>query len=101
MLHPRTAPKIYRQNDTWHVRVYVPKPVVHLVGNREIHRSTDETNRAAALKVAEKKRSDLYVWFNEWSCPAYVPVSELIYAAFRSKAKGLFPPSDEWRRRGL
>ncbi|WP_082005673.1 DMT family transporter [Halocynthiibacter namhaensis] len=36
-----------------------------------------------------------------WSCPAYVPVSELIYAAFRSKAKGLFPPSDEWRRRGL
>ena len=22
-----------------------------------------------------------------WSCPAYVPVSELIYAAFRSNAK--------------
>jgi hypothetical protein len=36
-----------------------------------------------------------------WSCPAYVLVSELIYAAFRSKAKGLFPSSDEWRRRGL
>jgi hypothetical protein len=36
-----------------------------------------------------------------WSCPAYVPVSQLIYAAFRSKAKGLLPPSDEWRRRGL
>ena len=36
-----------------------------------------------------------------WSCPAYVPVSELIYAAFRSNAKGLLPPSDEWRRRGL
>lgn len=65
MLHPRTAPKVYRQNDTWHVRVYVPKPVVHLVGSSEIHRSTDETNRAAALKVAEKKRSDLYIWFNE------------------------------------
>jgi hypothetical protein len=30
-----------------------------------------------------------------WSCPAYVPVSQLIYAAFRSKAKGLLPPSDE------
>ncbi len=30
-----------------------------------------------------------------WSCPAYVPVSELIYAAFRSNAKGLLPPSDE------
>ena len=25
-----------------------------------------------------------------WSCPAYVPVSQLIYAALRSKAKGLF-----------
>ena len=37
----------------------------------------------------------------DWSCPVYVPVSELIYAAFRSKAKGLFPPSDEWGRRGL
>ena len=36
-----------------------------------------------------------------WSCPAYVPVSQLIYAAFRSNAKGLFPPSDECRRRGL
>jgi len=36
-----------------------------------------------------------------WSCPAYVPVSELIYTAFRSKAKGLLPPNDEWRRRGL
>ncbi len=30
-----------------------------------------------------------------WSCPAYVPVSQLIYAAFRSNAKGLLPPSDE------
>ena len=36
-----------------------------------------------------------------WSCPAYVPVSQLIYAAFRSKAKGLLPPSDECLRRGL
>ena len=65
MLHPRIAPKIYRQNDTWHVRVYVPKSVVHLVGSSEIHRSTDETNRAAALKVGEKERSALYIWFNE------------------------------------
>jgi len=30
-----------------------------------------------------------------WSCHGYVPVSQLIYAAFRSNAKGLFPPSDE------
>ena len=36
-----------------------------------------------------------------WSCPAYVPVSQLIYAAFRSNAKGLFPPNDECRRLGL
>jgi hypothetical protein len=33
--------------------------------------------------------------YEAWSCPAYVPVSQLIYAAFRSKAKGLLPPSDE------
>jgi len=36
-----------------------------------------------------------------WSCPACVSVSHLIYATFRSNAKGLLPPSDECRRRGL
>ena len=36
-----------------------------------------------------------------WFCPAYVPVSELTYAAFRSNAKGLLPPSDECLRLGL
>jgi transposase-like protein len=41
-------------------------------------------------------------WWNRfWSCHAYVLVQQLIYAAFRSKAKGLLPPSDEWRWRGL
>jgi hypothetical protein len=36
-----------------------------------------------------------------WFCHAYVPVSELTYAAFRSNAKGLLPPSDECLRLGL
>ncbi|WP_187292566.1 hypothetical protein [Octadecabacter antarcticus] len=36
-----------------------------------------------------------------WTCHAYVPVSELFYAAFRSNAKGLLPPSDECLRLGL
>jgi len=36
-----------------------------------------------------------------WSDSAYVPVSQRIYAAFRSKAKGLLPPSDDWWWRGL
>ena len=31
----------------------------------------------------------------DWTCRVYIPVSELIYAAFRSNAKGLLPPSDE------
>ncbi|MFT4784542.1 MAG: hypothetical protein ACI9IV_002289 [Paracoccaceae bacterium] len=31
----------------------------------------------------------------DWSCHACVPVSQLIQAAFRSKAKGLLPPNDE------
>ena len=42
-----------------------------------------------------------YAELSGWSCPAYVPVSQLIYAALRSKAKGLFPPSEECRRLGL
>ena len=37
----------------------------------------------------------------KWSCSAYVPVSQLIYVALRSKAKGLFPPREECRRLGL
>jgi diacylglycerol kinase len=37
----------------------------------------------------------------EWSCHACVPVSELIYAVFRSNAKGLLPPRDECLRLGL
>jgi len=41
---------------------------------------------AAALSHAE--------WLG-WTCHAYVPGSQPIYAAFRSKAKGLLPPSDE------
>jgi hypothetical protein len=44
---------------------------------------------------------DQYDQETAWTCHAYVPVSQLIYAAFRSNAKGLLPPSDEWRRRGL
>ena len=40
-------------------------------------------------------------WRRKWSCPAYVPVFQLIYAAFRSNAKGLLLFSDEWRRREL
>jgi hypothetical protein len=42
----------------------------------------------------ENYLSDITLYFR-WSCPAYVPVSQLIYAAFRSKAKGLLPPRDE------
>ncbi len=37
----------------------------------------------------------------KWSCRACVPISQLIWAAFRSKAKGLLPPDDERRCRGL
>ena len=53
--------------------------------------------RALFGSKSEKVSTDQY----EWSCPAYVPVSQLIYAAFRSNAKGLFPPNDECRRLGL
>jgi hypothetical protein len=36
-----------------------------------------------------------------WTCPAIVPLRLLIYAAFRSKAKGLFQPSAECFLRAL
>ncbi|MDO6614746.1 hypothetical protein Q4505_04030, partial [Pacificibacter sp. 1_MG-2023] len=35
--------------------------------------------------------TELFRQDQKWSCLVYVPVSELIYAAFRSKAKGLLP----------
>ena len=35
------------------------------------------------------------------TCHAYVPASQLIYAAFRSKANGLLPPNDNCRLRGV
>jgi len=51
--------------------------------------------------LMEGKDIDLIFDASVCSCPAYVPVSQLIYAALRSKAKGLFPPSEECRRLGL
>ena len=71
---------------------------------------TKNTNVAPSLtSVIDEMIENRIKWQNgtyaasnaEWSCPAYVPVSQLIYAAFRSNAKGLFPPNDECRRLGL
>jgi len=56
---------------------------------------------ADPLELSLQSKAVKFISFWGWSCHAYVPVSELIYAAFRSNAKGLLPPSDEWRRRGL
>ena len=39
-----------------------------------------------------------YQW---WTCHAFVPLRLLIYAAFASKAKGLFQPRAECLLRGL
>ncbi len=36
-----------------------------------------------------------------WTCRAFVPLRSLTYAAFASKAKGLFQPRAECLRRGL
>jgi hypothetical protein len=60
----------------------------HLHADGSLHASLDPALARIAVDAS-------------WSCHAYVPVSQLIYAAFRSNAKGLLPPSDEWRRRGL
>jgi type I restriction enzyme R subunit len=52
-------------------------------------------------QIDQRQKTLVFCATQDWSCPAYVPVSQLIYAAFRSKAKGLLPPSDECLRRGL
>ena len=36
-----------------------------------------------------------------WSCRVFVPLQVVVYATWRSKANGLFPPNVECRRRGL
>jgi len=38
---------------------------------------------------------------HKWTCHAFVPLQLLTYAAFASKANGLFQPSAECLRRGL
>jgi hypothetical protein len=60
-------------------------------------RAIDENGKAAPSSRDTAGSRSVF----SWSCHAYVPVSELIYAAFRSKAKGLLPPRDECRRLGL
>ena len=45
--------------------------------------------------VFDMEASEHICAFVGWTCRVYIPVSELIYAAFRSNAKGLLPPSDE------
>ena len=57
--------------------------------------------RAVTQPEAEAPQATVADAVKVWSCHACVPVPQLIYAAFRSYAKGLLPPSDEWRRRGL
>lgn len=59
----------------------------------------DEFKQDAVAQVVERGYAISEVV--EWSCPAYVPVSELTNVTFHSNAKGLLPPSDEWRQRGL
>ncbi|WP_370634967.1 DUF6538 domain-containing protein [Cognatishimia sp. MH4019] len=65
MLKPKGVPHLYRQNDIWHVRVYVPKSVIPLVGKREKHKSMDTTDRRTARERADDWRRDQYRWFNE------------------------------------
>lgn len=56
MFKPRGVPKIYKQNDTWHVRVYVPSSIEKLVGKKEIHRSLKTTDKSEAKEKAIDER---------------------------------------------
>jgi len=60
-----------------------------------------DTLNMDAAQVAEAVTPRTKAIFVVWSCRAYVPVPQLIYAAFRSNANGLLPPSDECLRRVL
>ena len=55
-----------------------------------------------APEVDEEQMKELHAKIGElWTCHAFVPLRLLTYAAFASKAKGLFQPSAECLRRGL
>ena len=83
--------------DAWALIESDPK-VREFVDNKAL---TFSEAKSYVLENIESYKINGYGRYAVWSCPAYVPVPQLIYAAFRSKAKGLLPPSDEWRRRGL
>ena len=62
----------------------------------------DQVDRVGVAWIdTQEDQLGVVVVYDNWPSHACVPVSQLIYAAFRSNAKRLLPPSDEWRRRGL
>ena len=61
-------------------------------------------SKSSRLKLDSYKRIIDYFWQIpdlRWTFPVFVPLRLLTYAAFASKAKGLFQPSAECLRRGL
>jgi len=62
---------------------------------------SEEAQAQSDASLNGKAMSLLGLRYAVWSCRAYVPVPQLIYAAFRSNANGLLPPSDECLRRVL
>ncbi len=84
-------------------------------GPREFHRSSPKVMRSFCGSCGAPASFETEVFLDEthlyaaslddpnlyWTCHAFVPLRMLIYAAFASKANGLFQPRAECLRRGL
>ena len=88
--HPQTQGKIERWHQTLKNRILLEN--YYLPG--------DLRHRIDAF-VEHYNHRRYHESLQNWTCPAFVPLRLLTYAAFTSKAKGLFQPSAECLRRGL
>ena len=62
---------------------------------------SDRSKRLATGGEPVEELVDTAKFAADWTCPAKVPDTYLIYTATVSNARGLFPPSVECLRRGL
>ena len=81
--------------------VWRPSFVSQLVAEDRCHLNGLAMVDGRPKYVTAASQSDVADGWRDWTCPAKVPDTYLIYTATVSNARGLFPPSVECLRRGL